>query len=415
MLKNYIKIAFKVLLRRKFFTFISLFGISFTLMVLMVVTAFFDHTFGPMAPETQYQRTLAVQFACMYGDDGMWTSSAGYKLLDRYARGLTGVEHLSFFANPQTATSYINGQKVSSSLKRTDGDFWNILQFTFLEGGPYSSQDVDQAQFVAVINDTTRHRFFGNDSAVGKTIEADGQRFRVVGVVSDVSIVRTIPFADIWAPLTTAKTDSYKRELMGSFNALALAQDEAALDHIHDEFNARLAHVELDDPKVYKTMVAPFETTFDSYARHLPNADRKNPDRQGWKLLSTLVVMGLLFMLLPAINLMNLNVSRILERSSEIGVRKAFGASSRTLVGQFVVENILLTLIGGLIGLVLSELALQVVTASNLIQYAQFHVNPRVFLYGLAMALVFGVLSGVYPAWRMSRLNPVEALKGATR
>jgi putative ABC transport system permease protein len=58
---------------------------------------------------------------------------------------------------------------------------------------------------------------------------------------------------------------------------------------------------------------------------------------------------------------------------------------------------------------------LQAVTASNLIQYAQFHVNPRVFLYGLAMALVFGVLSGVYPAWRMSRLNPVEALKGVTR
>jgi len=415
MLKNYIKIAFKVLLRRKFFTFISLFGISFTLTVLMVVTAFFDHTFGPMDPETQFRRTLAVQFACMYGDDGMGNSSAGYKLLDRYARGLSGVERLSIFANAETVTSYVNGQKVSSSLKRTDGEYWNVLQFTFLEGGPYSTQDVDQAQFVAVINDTTRHRFFGDAPAVGKTIEADGQRFRVVGVVSDISIVRTIPFAEIWAPVTTLKTDAYKREMLGPFNALALARDEASLDHIHDEFNARLAHVELDNPKIYKTLVAPFETTFDSYARHLPNADRKNPDRQGWKLLSTLIVLALLFMLLPAINLMNLNVSRILERSSEIGVRKAFGASSRTLVGQFVVENILLTLVGGLIGLLLSELALRMVTASNVIPYAHFNLNPRVFLYGLTMALAFGVLSGVYPAWRMSRLNPVEALKGATR
>jgi putative ABC transport system permease protein len=415
MLKNYIKIAFKVLLRRKFFTFISLFGISFTLTVLMVVTAFFDHTFGPMAPETQDRRTLVAQFACMYGEEGMWTSSPGYKLLDRYARGLSGVERLSIFDSTQSVTSYVNGQKVTSSLKRTDGEFWNILQFTFLEGGPYSSQDVDQAQFVAVINDTTRHRFFGNEPAIGKTIEADGQRFRIVGVVSDISVGRTIPFAEIWAPLTTAKTDSYKRELMGSFNALALAKDAAALPHIHDEFNARLTHVELDNPKVFKTIVAPFETNFDSYARHLPNADRKSPDSQGWKLVSTLIVLALLFMLLPAINLMNLNVSRILERSSEIGVRKAFGASSRTLVGQFVVENILLTLIGGLIGLVFSELALRVVTASNVITYGQFHINPRVFLYGLVMALVFGLLSGVYPAWRMSRLNPVEALKGATR
>ena len=59
-------------------------------------------------------------------------------------------------------------------------------------------------------------------------------------------------------------------------------------------------------------------------------------------------------MLLPTLNLVNINISRIMERASEIGVRKAFGASSRTLVGQFVVENIILTLVGGAFGLVLS-------------------------------------------------------------
>jgi putative ABC transport system permease protein len=415
MLKNYLKIALKVLLRRKFFTFISLFGISFTLMVLMVVTAFIDHTFAPMAPETLARRTLNVQFACMYGPNGTWTSGPGYKLLDRYARGLDGVERLSFFSSMQTVSSYVNAQKITSWLKRTDGDYWNILQFTFLEGAPYTSRDVDSAQFVAVINQTTRGRFFGDKPALGQTIEVDNQRFRVVGVVADVAIVREIPFADMWVPLTTAKTDAYKRELLGGFNAIALARDEAALERIHDEFNARLTHVELDDPKTYTTLIAPFETSFDRMARQLPQADYKSPDRQGWKLVSTLVVLAFLFMLLPAVNLMNINVSRILERSSEIGVRKAFGASSRTLVGQFVVENVLLTLIGGLVGLVLSELVLRALTASNLIPYAQFHINLRVFIYGMLIALSFGLVSGVYPAWRMSRLNPVLALKGAAR
>jgi putative ABC transport system permease protein len=415
MLKNYLKIALKVLLRRKFFTFISLFGISFTLMVLMVVTAFLDHTFAPMAPETQARRTLAVQNAVMYGPNGSWNAGPGYKLLDRYARGLDGVERLSFFSSTQTINSYVNAQKITSWLKRTDGDYWNILQFTFLEGAPYTSRDVDSAQFVAVINQTTRRRFFGDKPALGQTIEADNQRFRVVGVVEDVPLTRDIPFADIWVPLTTAKTDAYKRELLGGFNAIALARDEAALDHIHDEFNARLTKVELDEPKTYNTVVAPFETTFDRMARQLPQADYKSPDRQGWKLMVTLLALAFLFMLLPAVNLMNINVSRILERSSEIGVRKAFGASSRTLVGQFMVENILLTLIGGLVGLALSELVLRALTASNLIHYAQFHVNLRVFLYGMLIALAFGLISGVYPAWRMSRLNPVQALKGAAR
>ena len=63
-------------------------------------------------------------------------------------------------------------------------------------------------------------------------------------------------------------------------------------------------------------------------------------------------------MLLPTVNLVNINLSRILDRASEIGVRKAFGASSRTLVGQFVVENLVLTLIGGAIGLLLAAAVL---------------------------------------------------------
>ena len=53
--------------------------------------------------------------------------------------------------------------------------------------------------------------------------------------------------------------------------------------------------------------------------------------------------------------------------------------------------------------------------ASGWIQYSQFHINLRVFLYGLTIAGLFGLVSGVYPAWRMSRLNPVQALKGASR
>jgi putative ABC transport system permease protein len=68
MLKHYIVLATKVLLRRKFFTFISLFGISFTLLVLTIATAMLDHAFGPAAPETRQDRTLAAQFAILYGN-----------------------------------------------------------------------------------------------------------------------------------------------------------------------------------------------------------------------------------------------------------------------------------------------------------------------------------------------------------
>jgi putative ABC transport system permease protein len=120
-------------------------------------------------------------------------------------------------------------------------------------------------------------------------------------------------------------------------------------------------------------------------------------------------------MLLPAVNLVNLNTSRIMERRSEIGVRKAFGASSRTLVGQFLVENVILTMVGALVGFVLAAWLLHLLNASGWIPYATLSLNYRIFGWGVLLALVFGVLSGVLPAWRMSRLHPVDALKGASR
>ena len=97
MMTHYIVLAAKVLLRRKFFTFISLFAISFTLLVLMIATAALDHAFGAAAPESRQDRMLAVQSAWLFGPHNITGNSAGFKLFDQYARNLPGVERLSLF------------------------------------------------------------------------------------------------------------------------------------------------------------------------------------------------------------------------------------------------------------------------------------------------------------------------------
>lgn len=413
MIRSYLTLAWRVLWRRKFFTLISLFGICLTLVVLTVAVAVLDHIFAPMAPEVRHDRTLLVVRAQLTGDQMQTKSMPGYLLLDRYARGLPGVERFAIFAMPRMVYSYRMGERIRSLIKRTDAEYFRVLDFDFLEGGPYTDQDVANGSMVAVINATTRDRFFGGPPAVGRTFEADGQHFRVIGVVPDVPILRLVANGDIYAPVTTAKTDAYRRELMGGYGGLLLARGKGDFPGIKAELEARIRTAALPG-RGWKTLTAPAESFFEFVAGNFFSGRgeaRAHPERL-WALLAAA---AFLFSLLPAVNLINLNMSRIMERASEIGVRKAFGATSRALTLQFLIENLVVTLIGGLAGFVIAAAVLATLNASDLIPYARFTMNYRVFLYGLGLTFFFGLLSGVYPAWRMSRLHPVSALKGGAR
>ena len=425
MLTHYLKLAVKILRRRKFFTFISLFGVSFSLLVLLVVAALFDHVFAPHAPETRSDRTLGVYFLSIKGPDWSTGAGPGYYFLDRYVRpmaALPEVEKVSLFSRAAPVVLYENGQRLEPYLKRTDSQYWQILQFDFVEGRPFTSDDDKNARPVAVINEATRRRFFGEAQAVGRTFEMDGRRFRVIGVVRDVPILREVAFSDIWTPVSTDRSPGYRSEWTGGFTAILLARDRSGLPAIKSDFQARLreARSQFPDPSFF-TSAPPrgtlkvrsgADTPFEGVARQVLGGlvDEGHAE----KLLSLLVLLAVLFMVLPSLNLININLSRILERSSEIGVRKAFGASSGTLVVQFVVENVVLTLIGGLIGLALAVPVLAALNASGVIAYAHLALNLRIFFQGLALAVFFGLLSGVYPAWRMSRFHPVYALKGGS-
>jgi putative ABC transport system permease protein len=414
MLRNYLKVAFKVLLRRRFYTFISLFGIAFTLVVLTVAAAFLDHVFGAHSPETRADRTRGVYMIFTANATTTRTMTfPGYAFLDRHVRTLPGAERVSLFTFQEKVVTYQDGTRIEAYRKYTDGDFWQILDFRFLEGGPFGAKDDQEKNRVAVINATTRRRFFGDQAAVGRTVEIDGERFRVVGVVEDVSFLRLTPFADVWLPIGTIRNEGYRTAYLGNFMAAILAPRAADLPRIAEEYKSAIARVESPDPARFTTVSGGIDTPFGQLSRML-FSDKLADNRSG-KLLGWLLGVAFVFMLLPTVNLVNISVSRILERASEIGVRKAFGASSRALVGQFLVENLVLTLVGGLVGFLLALFVVDALNGSGLFPYARFSINLRVFLYGLLLTLFFAALSGVYPAWKMSRLHPVDALKGALR
>ena len=409
MIANYIKIALKVLARRKFFTFISLFGISFTLVVLMVATAVLDNVFAPRQPESKFDRVVGVYRLGMHGENFHATGNPGYRFIKEYVLDLPGAEATSAFTSQSPLAIYQDGRKIETHLRRTDGAYWKILDFHFVEGGPFSEADNQNASFVAVITDDMRTKLYGKASALGKTFVADGQTFRVVGVVRAVPITRFVGFSEIWVPIRTMKTRDYERQMMGGFGGIVLAKNRGDFGALRREFKQRTSRFVFED-KTFNRLDVGLDTMFENAARGaLGNQVKGN---RALVLRSIFLGMALLFMLLPTMNLVSINLSRIMERASEIGVRKAFGASSRALVGQFVVENVVLTVIGGLIGFVISVAFLAAISRAQLVPYAIFDVNVRIFFYGLLLAVLFGLLSGVYPAWRMSRIHAVNALRG---
>jgi putative ABC transport system permease protein len=414
MLKNYLKMAVKVLLRRKFFTFISLFGISFTLIVLMVAVALFDHAFAPFPPEVNQDRTLTCRRLNGHGARNLY-SGPGYRLLDQYARNMPNVEITSICTRTGGVVFYLNGERIRLYVKQTDSEFWRIFKFDFLEGAPFTKEDADSGRLVAVINEATSRKLFGDQSAVGKTIEVGDRHFRVSGVVANVPILRQLPFADAWIPIVANPNDSYKKEWIGGFIGIFMLRSKADIAAVKAEFQSVLRTVEASQ-KEYTEIKGELMTEFDYCSNQLfPSLFGWDAESHAGIVMSAIILAMILFMALPAVNLVNINVSRILERVPEIGVRKAFGASSLTLVGQFIVENVLLSLIGGALGLAGAYLVLGAIERAGLIQYAEFVINFRIFGYALVLAAFFGLISGIYPAWRMSRMHPVFALRGGTR
>jgi putative ABC transport system permease protein len=417
MLLSYLKIAWKVLLRRKFFTFISLFGISFTLMVLLVVAAMFDHLVGAHAPETRLNKMLFVNFMHVrWTGGGNQNSPPSYYLLDKYVRPLKTPEKVAVYSNFHSTPSYVGNNRIDLDLKYTDEVFWQVLDFTFYEGKPFGEAEAKSAARVAVINRATARKYFGTDTGVvGRTIEVNQTNYRVQGVVENVPAMRFSSYADVWVPLTTSPNDLQRVQLNGDYAAIIMVKSEADIPAVQAEFDQMVKRVPLPDPKNMKYMEMHAEPLLASFSRQLMNPLTQYGSDGLTLLFSILSGIALLFMALPALNLVNINVSRIMERSSEIGVRKAFGATGRTLIGQFLVENIFLTAIGGLLGLLLAYVALQLIGGSQILAYAHFELNWRIFSIALLVTLIFGVLSGVYPAFKMSRLQPVQALKGGSK
>lgn len=433
MILSYLRLAWKALFQKRLYTLVSLFGITFTLSILFVGASLYDYVLKPNYPEYRQDRILALDELMAYGatKGGRFTRNGGlgYSFISKYISILKTPEAIGISKRLDEREVYRNNHKFNFAIKSTDSGYWKVFGFECIEGKLYGETEINANARVAVISESTARKYFGTtESVVGKPIEIGAELYNVIGIVKDVPEVRTITHGDIWLPLIPEK--EVVPDFFGSYSAYLLAPSESDLGIIRKELDYSLKNFKFQDYygdgtgiQSYKdftniklsanTHVEKFfqqtfgiekSVTLEGYS------EKEKVKKSEFYLVLALVVV--LLMAFPAINLINIHVSRYMERSSEIGIRRSYGAKKRIILGQLLAENLLITALGSIIAIVVSFVVLHLVEASDLMPEAHFSFNFRILAWGIAFTLLLNFFSGIIPAWKISRLHIIQSLKG---
>jgi putative ABC transport system permease protein len=288
-----------------------------------------------------------------------------------------------------------------ASLFGTSAAYINIDK-SQIAAGRFFTDDEDRALAnVAVIGSNIKDKLFGGSDPIGKIITIKRAKFVVIGVMAERGAVVFINFDDyIYLPVRTMQ-----KKIMGvdyiTYMVHQLKNPNLALDTAEEaryiiRLNHGITNPDKDDFRTV-TMIEALATL------------KTVTDALTYLLLAIIIIS----LLVGGVGVMNIMYVVVSERTAEIGLRKAVGATFKDIMLQFLVESIMITLLGGIIGIALGwGLAyLIAVVAKNYGLAWQFTVPLQAYLVALGFSLVFGVLFGLYPARQAAKLDPIEALR----
>jgi putative ABC transport system permease protein len=300
-----------------------------------------------------------------------------------------------------TEVARLNGRELRLEIEGVTPEYGAIRNRTVRLGRYLAPHDVETIAPVAVIGDELREQVFGSEDALGREVLVRGVRFRIVGVlrplgsdqVNDDDMRRDN--SKLYVPITTLQ-----KHFTGSDAVHALVFKVADLDRLADgqreaEALLRRSHRGISDFKVMNIG--------EEILRVRAEVDKLIAN---WTVvLASIAGISLLVGGIGIFSVMQISIS---ERVYEIGLRKAIGASDRELFGQFLIEAVSLSLVGGLLGAALGY-------GITLLAAQAFQdglaVSPVGLLLAAGFAIAIGLSAGVYPALRAARLTPVDAIR----
>jgi putative ABC transport system permease protein len=278
-------------------------------------------------------------------------------------------------------------------------DYLAIKRWTIAAGGAFTDEDVARASDVCVIGHTVKQQLFGDEDAVGEVVRIGVEPFRVVGVLAAKGQSATGQDQDdtIWFPYTTAMKKVRGGGQVWLDDILCSAQSPAEVAPAATAITSLMRQ---------RHHIAP-EQEDDFNVRH-PEELIQAQVRASNTLEMLLVSIASVSLLVGGIGIMNVMLASVVERTREIGVRLAVGAPDWAIQAQFLVEAVLLAVLGGIAGVGLS------VAGSHLLARVlgwPILIVPKAMVAAVGCSVLTGVIFGFVPARRAARLDPIEALR----
>ena len=309
----------------------------------------------------------------------------------------------------------------------TDPSFFRIYEFRFLEGKPFTESDLQSGIRTAVITDDLARRLFRTtEGVVGQSFSLGYESYRVCGVVVGGSYLTEKSYAQVYVPYTVDK-DCYQLNTdmfpyIGPFSLTFLVKDDDQARALQAEVKDVTRRLNLEhkgqwEMNLWEQPRTHALSVFQSYAAQEFNF---------WAKVRYFGLMILVLLLVPALNLSGMIASRMESRLAEMGVRKSFGAGRGKLLGQVMWENLLLTLLGGVLGLIVAWLAIYagrewlfylledsaeiIPEGANTYVSGEMLFAPLVFICAFLLCVVLNLLSALLPAWLSLRKPIVYSL-----
>lgn len=410
MLKNFFKIAWRNITKNRLYTCLHILGLGLGLASCLFLYTYIDfhQSFDRFHPKADRTFRLVNELRMQKTEYSRGASYAMYKALENE---IPEVANAAFLLGSQEFTLKIgeNSYKTGQQAALTSSSWFKLFAFNWLQGSP---QDLDKGNTIA-LSATAAKTYFGNTDPMGKTIFVDSKHpFKVAGVIDDTRNNTSLK-ADMYLSMSSIRT--LQPDLMDEFftywgfinssnNVFVSLHDETQKNSVEKKL-MDLAAQNLDPSvsKVYHFKLLPLaETHFDA---NYGGTVKKS-------LLVTLAIIGFCIMGVACINYINLSIAQQARRSVEIGTRKILGGSKSQLFSQFLIESTLLIFVALCLSLALIYMFIPLANQYLLVKEAiQILSWAKLLTFSFALWLFISLVSGVYPAYLLAKLNVFDALK----